>query len=162
MWNVSGSCVTVSVFLLFLRCLKSSQGVFDWAALNHHFASLPSNTAPAGFKCPNCATGLFPQENQAGPVVDALREKLKLVSWARVGLGLPLIEEEAEDANNNGSDTSKTWDAPDSFNPVNVRLHFWSRQLLNYSESNCIAPVNLNAKSNTENYKSNNRIRSNQ
>merc|ERR1711892_91141 len=96
--------------------------VFDWAALNHHFASLPSNTAPAGFKCPNCATGLFPQENQAGPVVDALREKLKLVSWARVGLGLPLIEEEAEDANNNGSDTSKTWDAPDSFNPVNNRI----------------------------------------
>jgi len=96
--------------------------VFDWAALNNHFASLPPTTAPAGFKCPNCAAPLFPAENQAGPVVDALREKLKLVSWARVGLGLPLIEEESEDTNNNDSDSSRTWDAPDSFNPINNRI----------------------------------------
>ena len=96
--------------------------VFDWAALNHHFGSLPANTAPAGFKCPNCSASLFPAENAVGPVVDALREKLKLVSWARVGLGLPLIEEENDEQNdnNNDSDSNRTWDAPDSFNPVNV------------------------------------------
>ena len=53
-------------------------GVFDWDALNKHFKSLPATTAPAGYKCPNCSAGVFPAENQAGPVADALREKLKV------------------------------------------------------------------------------------
>ena len=96
--------------------------VFDWNALNSHFGQLPQTTAPAGFKCPSCSGPVFPSENQGGPVVEALREKLKLASWARVGLGLPLIEEENEDhdLNNNNSDSNKTWDAPDTFNPINV------------------------------------------
>jgi hypothetical protein len=98
--------------------------VFDWNALNNHFAQLPPTTAPAGFKCPICSAGIFPAENQAGPVAEALREKLRLAPWARVGLGLPLIEEENEESenNNNDSDSNKTWDAPDTFNPVNNRI----------------------------------------
>jgi len=97
--------------------------VFDWDALNKHFKSLPATTAPAGYKCPNCSAGVFPAENQAGPVADALREKLKTASWARVGLGLPLIPEGDEESDNNNSDSlSKTWDAPESFNPINNRI----------------------------------------
>lgn len=94
--------------------------------MDKHFREYPPTTAPAGYKCPVSGTPLFPAENQAGPVADALREKLKTVSWARIGLGLPLIEEEQseeQDTNNNdsaGGDSNKTWDAPDTFNPVNV------------------------------------------
>jgi len=101
--------------------------VFDWNALNSHFAKLPPTTAPAGYKCPITGDPLFPAENQAGPVAEALREKLRQAPWARVGLGLPLIEEENEEleANNddkNNNDTNNTWDAPDTFNPVNNRI----------------------------------------
>merc|ERR1711990_695308 len=105
-----------------------SYHVFDWEALDKHFREYPPTTAPAGYKCPVSGTPLFPAENQAGPVADALREKLKTVSWARIGLGLPLIEEEQseeQDTNNNdsaGGDSNKTWDAPDTFNPVNNRI----------------------------------------
>ena len=28
--------------------------VFHWACLNSYAASLPTNTAPAGYTCPNC------------------------------------------------------------------------------------------------------------
>ena len=106
--------------------------VYDWEALDKHFREYPPTTAPAGFKCPVSGSPLFPAENQAGPVADALREKLKTVSWARIGLGLPLIEEEQseeQDGNNNESgtgDSNKTWDAPDTFNPVNVSGDFFT------------------------------------
>jgi len=107
--------------------------VFDWNTLNNHFSQLPPTTAPAGFKCPICSAGIFPAENQAGPVAEALREKLRLAPWARVGLGLPLIEEENEETeNNNNKDENKTWDAPDTFNPVNVsndNLHDNDKQI---------------------------------
>ena len=99
--------------------------------MDKHFREYPPTTAPAGYKCPVSGTPLFPAENQAGPVADALREKLKTVSWARIGLGLPLIEEEQseeQDTNNNdsaGGDSNKTWDAPDTFNPVNVSGDFF-------------------------------------
>lgn len=99
--------------------------------MDKHFREYPPTTAPAGYKCPVSGTPLFPAENQAGPVADALREKLKTVSWARIGLGLPLIEEEQseeQDTNNNdsaGGDSNKTWDAPDTFNPVNVSGEFF-------------------------------------
>merc|ERR1712168_235492 len=104
-----------------------SYHVYDWEALDKHFREYPPTTAPAGFKCPVSGTPLFPAENQAGPVADALREKLKTASWARIGLGLPLIEEKQieetdQETNNNETDSNKTWDAPDTFNPVNNRI----------------------------------------
>ena len=52
--------------------------VFDWNALNAKFKELPQTTAPAGYKCPTCSGPVFPADKQAGPVVDALREKLKV------------------------------------------------------------------------------------
>lgn len=95
--------------------------MFDWNALNQKFKELPATTAPAGYKCPSCSGPVFPADNQAGPVADTLREKLKTTSWARVGLGLPLIPELDEDnENNNSLNLTKEWDAPESFNPVNV------------------------------------------
>lgn len=34
--------------------LLSSTDVFHWDCLNSYAASLPTNTAPAGYTCPNC------------------------------------------------------------------------------------------------------------
>lgn len=67
--------------------------VFHWLCLNGHAAQLPANTAPAGYTCPTCHSGIFPQSNMATPVADTLRTLLQQVNWARAGLGLPLIDE---------------------------------------------------------------------
>ena len=71
--------------------------VFDWKALQSHFSALPKTTAPAGFQCPTCTNPIFPSEKDASPLADFLRKKLREAPWARVGLGLPLIEEEEEE-----------------------------------------------------------------
>lgn len=65
--------------------------VFHWACLNSYAASLPTNTAPAGYSCPNCKSTVFPPENQISPVADQLRQMLATAPWARVGLGLPVV-----------------------------------------------------------------------
>ena len=98
----------------------ATSDVFDWNALNQKFKELPPTTAPAGYKCPVCGGPVFPSDNQAGPVADALREKLKTASWARVGLGLPLIPEVDEEGDNNNQSQMNAWDPPEGFNPVNV------------------------------------------
>jgi len=67
--------------------------VFHWACLDHYARQLPPNTAPAGFTCPTCQEGIFPKNNLVSPVVDKLNVKLSEVNWARVGLGLPLVDE---------------------------------------------------------------------
>jgi len=58
---------------------------------------MPKNTAPAGFKCVYCETKIFPQLNQQGPIADQLREKLKTFSWARTGLGLPILPDKVHE-----------------------------------------------------------------
>lgn len=65
--------------------------VFHWGCLNSFAASLPTNTAPAGYTCPNCKSAIFPPEKQVSPVADQLRKLLASAPWARVGLGLPVI-----------------------------------------------------------------------
>lgn len=65
--------------------------VFHWGCLNSYAASLPTNTAPAGYTCPNCKSAIFPPENQISPVADQLRKVLATAKWARVGLGLPVV-----------------------------------------------------------------------
>lgn len=70
--------------------------VYHWSCLDHYARQLPSTTAPAGYKCPECKTGLFPAPNLVSPVADVLREKLSSVNWARVGLGLPLLNEDVD------------------------------------------------------------------
>lgn len=56
--------------------------------------SLPPNTAPAGFCCPACQKStVIPSSSASGPVAIELRKVLSNVKWARVGLGLPLIED---------------------------------------------------------------------
>ncbi|XP_029202005.2 zinc finger protein-like 1 homolog isoform X3 [Acropora millepora] len=65
--------------------------VFHWGCLNSYAASLPTNTAPAGYTCPNCKSAIFPPENQISPVADQLRKVLATATWARVGLGLPVV-----------------------------------------------------------------------
>uniref|UniRef100_F7ASV8 Zinc finger protein-like 1 n=1 Tax=Ciona intestinalis TaxID=7719 RepID=F7ASV8_CIOIN len=67
--------------------------VFHISCLEKHFRNLPLNTAPAGYRCPACETKIFPAPNQAGKVVDKLKEVLSKYNWARVGLCLPLIDE---------------------------------------------------------------------
>ena len=69
----------------------STLDVFHWSCLDEFARHLPSNTAPAGYACPGCHTCLFPASNVVSPVVDALRELLSTVNWARAGLGLPLV-----------------------------------------------------------------------
>lgn len=51
----------------------------------------PANTAPAGYTCPKCEKGIFPNSNATDPVAIALRKVLSEASWARVGLGLPIL-----------------------------------------------------------------------
>jgi hypothetical protein len=65
--------------------------VFHFACLNQYAAQLPANTAPAGYTCPTCKSGIFPPSNMASPVADMLRQMLSKVNWARAGLGLPLV-----------------------------------------------------------------------
>ena len=65
--------------------------VYHVACLEKYYSDLPPNTAPAGYIAPNNGGPLFPKENQAGPVVDKLRQVLSKCKWARVGLGLPLV-----------------------------------------------------------------------
>ncbi|KAI8481490.1 Zinc finger protein-like 1 [Branchiostoma belcheri] len=67
--------------------------VFHWSCLNSYAQTLPANTAPAGYTCPKCNSGVFPPPNMVSPVADTLKTWLSQVNWARAGLGLPLIEE---------------------------------------------------------------------
>lgn len=67
--------------------------LFHWSCLDNYERNLPANTAPAGYTCPICNNGIFPPTNAVSPVIDALRELLSKVNWARAGLGLPLIDE---------------------------------------------------------------------
>nr|CAG4644187.1 EOG090X0ASS [Lepidurus arcticus] len=72
-------CIRLTCYHVYhINCLDS------WAR------QLPPNTAPAGFSCPTCGTGIFPPANMVSPVVDALRNILSRRSWAREGLGLPM------------------------------------------------------------------------
>lgn len=70
-----------------LKCLH----LFHWPCFNAWARSLPANTAPAGYRCPLCNEGVFPPANQTSPTIDVLRNILKESSWARAGLGLPLL-----------------------------------------------------------------------
>ena len=38
-----------------------------------------------------CQSAIFPPENQISPVADQLRKVLATATWARVGLGLPVV-----------------------------------------------------------------------
>lgn len=67
--------------------------VFHEACVDRYFKKLPGNTAPAGYKCSSCDMEVFPLPNQAGKVVEQMRSCLSKYNWARVGLGMPLIEE---------------------------------------------------------------------
>lgn len=66
--------------------------VFHWSCLDKYASELPPNTAPAGYCCPKCKSGIFTPDNIVGPVVNALREKLQTVKWSRVGLGQPMLK----------------------------------------------------------------------
>lgn len=37
--------------------------VFHWGCLNSYCASLPTNTAPAGYTCPNCKVSVLVDVN---------------------------------------------------------------------------------------------------
>ncbi|XP_013787335.1 zinc finger protein-like 1 [Limulus polyphemus] len=66
--------------------------VFHWQCLDKFASQLAPNTAPAGFTCPTCGSGIFPASNLVSPVADSLRKLLVTVTWAREGLGTPLID----------------------------------------------------------------------
>ncbi|XP_044728804.1 zinc finger protein-like 1 [Chrysoperla carnea] len=72
--------------------------VFHWSCLDSWARNLPSDTAPAGYKCPSCYSPLFPPPNLISPVADVLKEKLAGVNWARTGLGLPLLTEHGNES----------------------------------------------------------------
>ncbi|XP_053908486.1 zinc finger protein-like 1 isoform X2 [Cuculus canorus] len=67
--------------------------VFHWSCLSGRARALPPRTAPGGHRCPTCGGPLFPPPNLEGPVATALRARLATATWARPGLGLPLIED---------------------------------------------------------------------
>ena len=76
----SGDCVRLTCY-----------HVYHWPCIDTHARNLPATTAPAGYTCPTCNAGIFPESNLVSPVADVLRQKLAGVNWARAGLGLPLV-----------------------------------------------------------------------
>lgn len=84
-------CFCSIAFVPSVFTFSFSLDLFHWSCLDGYERGLPANTAPAGYTCPVCNAGLFPSANAASPVVDALRELLSKVNWARAGLGLPLV-----------------------------------------------------------------------
>lgn len=70
--------------------------LYHWTCLDNYCRKLPADTAPAGYTCAQCDSGIFPAENLVSPVADHLRKILQDVNWARAGLGLPLLEASAE------------------------------------------------------------------
>ena len=96
LWGSMGLCAAVVLRRRHcnsppVRAAALSADVVHWRCLRSHCRSLPPRTAPAGFRCPTCAAPLFPPPDTRGPVADALRSRLAAASWARPGLGLPLV-----------------------------------------------------------------------
>jgi hypothetical protein len=56
--------------------------LFHWSCLDQYFRAFPANTAPDGYTCPLCHTGIFPASNLVSPVADQVRKKLSTVTWA--------------------------------------------------------------------------------
>jgi len=77
--------------------------VFHIGCVNDKFKKFPKSTAPAGFKCPDCNEKIFPKLNSAGPLAEQVRDKLKEFSWARTGLGLPLLAMNKDEGDSNSS-----------------------------------------------------------
>lgn len=77
--------------------------VFHIGCVNDKFKKFPKSTAPPGFKCPDCNEKVFPKLNSGGPVAEQVRNKLKEFSWARTGLGLPLLATSNDDKSCNSS-----------------------------------------------------------
>ncbi|KAJ3335777.1 Zinc finger protein-like 1 [Gonapodya sp. JEL0774] len=57
--------------------------LFHAACLDELCASLPDNTAPAGYACPTCKTPLIPPATSASPIADLLRKRLTEAKWAQ-------------------------------------------------------------------------------
>ncbi|XP_032237103.2 zinc finger protein-like 1 homolog [Nematostella vectensis] len=70
--------------------------VFHLSCINNFAQSLPPNTAPAGYTCPNCKNVIFPPEKMVSPVVEQLKQKLSATSWAKAGLGIPVLPEQTQ------------------------------------------------------------------
>ncbi|KAK0086795.1 hypothetical protein PV325_002515 [Microctonus aethiopoides] len=90
-------CTLCSEILKDRDCVRlTCYHVFHWPCLDTYARNLPSTTAPAGYTCPTCHCGIFPEPNLVSPVADVLKEKLASVNWARAGLGLPLLNSDRE------------------------------------------------------------------
>ncbi|CAG0883497.1 unnamed protein product [Darwinula stevensoni] len=67
--------------------------VFHWSCLDLDMRSQTDENKLN--RCPTCQGKIFPDPSNTSPVSDALKSKLSLVNWGRLGLGLdPLPEEE--------------------------------------------------------------------
>lgn len=67
--------------------------VFHWDCLNNYAVALPAHTAPDGYLCPTCKSGIFPPDNAASPVADHVRQILSKVNWARVAMGMLTLDD---------------------------------------------------------------------
>nr|CAG4641090.1 EOG090X0ASS [Eulimnadia texana] len=99
--------------------------VFHLSCLDSYAKQLPANTAPAGYCCPTCSTAIFPKKNLVSPIADKLRAVLAKRSWAREGLGLPLLpvgEENEEEALGAESDSSMNTSVSTDYNQELILL----------------------------------------
>ncbi|GMT09743.1 hypothetical protein PFISCL1PPCAC_1040, partial [Pristionchus fissidentatus] len=67
--------------------------VYHWGCVDEWARRLPANTAPAGYRCPQCQTAVFPKPNQTSLLIERLRATLAEANWARAGLGMQLSAE---------------------------------------------------------------------
>eukprot|EP00116_Pleurobrachia_bachei_P005616 sb/3465878/ len=70
-----------------LLCLH----VFHKQCLTKYAQSLPATTAPGGYTCITCQEGIFPEPSNKSAIAEALRSGLATETWARPGLGLPVV-----------------------------------------------------------------------
>jgi len=82
--------------------------VFHWTCLNKYCSTLPPNTAPAGYTCPDCNIPIFPSSSTPSPIYMVLKKKLATTEWARIGLGLPISQQSIVSNNNNNNKTIVT------------------------------------------------------
>ncbi|CAG2107170.1 unnamed protein product [Medioppia subpectinata] len=125
--------------------------IYHLSCLTQSANTLPANTAPAGYTCPACLKPIFPSQATNSPVVSALRRTLSDESWARIGLGMPLIES-SNDASytdlNQSSLSNQSLDMSSTFNS-SVPQVIHHNPTANNSSNHSI-PVNVSNYSNSD------------
>ncbi|RWS24878.1 zinc finger protein-like 1 [Leptotrombidium deliense] len=113
--------------------------LFHWSCLNKYASDMPSNTAPAGYTCPDCHKPIFPPSSAANtPISLNLRKLLSTAEWARVGLGLPIVDNSRTSLMETENNLSNHRNVPQviHYSPVTSSVPIAVNNVSNYLSSN--------------------------